>query len=433
MVRTDNHARTLGRHRRLAYLRVGLAGAVAASLVVTTASSAGATTPGVAGAKPQAAHGGISPADYAKLRAQAPLLEAATKMQETAQREGIDGLVGTSIDGNRLTVFWHGAVPARISSVLAQSGAGSRYDIKSSPYSYKVLDAEAHRLAGLSGVTGSGFLDDFSGLWIGLDPADVGAAATRGLSASALLPASSIKVEPRELSRAKPAARYTDTAPFYGGGAIEHRSGIWPFYSYSWCTTGFAARRTSDLVQVITTAHHCGANQEWHTPEGQKLSLGNSNGGISGIDSMTISGKTYGARVFTGAYNSDTSISVNGWVLTSNNAYVCYSGSWSGAVCDNYIRSQNVYINLDGTTVGPGFWTENASRAGAGEGDSGGPALAGSTGSGLNAIGQIDAINLGSVTTCQGRGEGRQCARWVYSINMAAVLYQQGLALATSL
>jgi len=358
----------------------------------------------------------------ATMRAQAPMLEAVAAIQELAMAKGHAGFAGTSLKGDGLVLYWKGAVPTEISAALAGYRMQFAIELKDAPYSAAELAAEAQRMSKLSGVTGAGALSDFSGLWVGVDSADL---ARFGPTIQA---ESSMKLVPRVQAAVAPAAwRWDDTDPFWGGSVVEHRSGIWPFFSYSYCTTGFAARRNSDNVEALTLSNHCGANADWHTPN-SGLPLGNTNSGVPGADSNYISGQDYGASVYVGPYTSGSGVTINGYVLPSEGTLVCYEGGFSGASCNSYITDTLVYIDGIG---GPGFWSEDAGHvAAAGEGDSGGPVLAGSTGSGLNGIGVITAIDTGTAATCQGLGD-RQCAWHVFSINLIAALVQQNLTLQT--
>ncbi|MDQ7907630.1 hypothetical protein RB614_24210 [Phytohabitans sp. ZYX-F-186] len=351
------------------------------------------------------------------MRAQAPLLEAATRIQQLASERGFDGFTGTAIEDDTLVLYWHGKLPSAVAAAVSAHGRTIPITVRAAPYPASVLAAEAKRLSQLPGVNGAGALSDFSGVWVGVS--DTAAARNAEKLASA------VKIVPRVKGEATPLAwRWDDTEPFWGGGVVEHRSGIWPFYSYSYCTAGFAARRDSDNVEAMTLSYHCGTSQEWHTPEGG-LTLGNTSSGVADVDGAYISGRDYGATVYVGPNNSSSGVAINGYVIPTEGTLVCYEGGFSGASCNSYVTTILAYE--DG--IGPGFWTEDAAQqAPAGQGDSGGPVLAGSTGSGLNGIGVITLGDLDTQTTCQGLGD-RICSWRVFNVNLIAALVQQDLTL----
>jgi hypothetical protein len=85
--------------------------------------------------------------------------------------------------------------------------------------------------------------------------------------------------------------------------------------------------------------------------------------------------------VYIGPDNSATGLPLNGALYPTLNASVCYDGGFSGTSCYNTIDSYPAY----------------------GTGDSGRPVVAPSTGSGLNGIGIIAAIDTSREVPCPGR------------------------------
>ena len=323
----------------------------------------------------------------AAMRAQAPRLEAATAIQELASAKGLDGFTATALEGDKLVLFWHGAVPAQVSDAVAGYAQKFPVEVRPAAYSQETLLAEAYRLSLQPGVTGAGALADFNGLWVGVGAA--GAANTFGPRQS--LPASSLPVVARTMGApVNLSGRWADSEAFWGGGAIVRSNG-------AGCSTGFAARRVSNNQEVMTTARHCGTGVQWKTPAG--LVVGTSSAGVTSSDAMYISGKDYGASVFTGAWNSTSSVKINGYVSASRGTMV-YEGAYSGAKCNQNVVDILVFAG----GAGPGFWTENsAHQSPAGHGDSGGPVLAGSSGSGLNGIGVITQGGPGTEAPCRAR------------------------------
>jgi len=176
-------------------------------------------------------------------------------------------------------------------------------------------------------------------------------------------------------------------------------------------------------------SNHCGSNQQWKTPVSGTF-VGNTGGGNGGLDANYLSGSTYDPDVYIGADNSASGLSINGALYPSLGASVCYDRGFSGADCNNTIDSYPAYS----LGHGPGYWTDNADGLpSAGNGDSGGPVLAPSTGSGLNGIGIITIVDLNFEVQCQGvpTSQNRHCSSHAFAMSLPDVLNGMNIQLQT--
>jgi streptogrisin D len=229
-------------------------------------------------------------------------------------------------------------------------------------------------------VAGAGPTADFSGLSVA-----VTAQATDTQRAQLYkLGASEIEVSGQGVPLA---GRQSDTSPFLGGGRIVsspsgEASGVN-------CSTGRAVRNRTTGVRGLITAKHCGTNTAWYTPSG--VLVGTSNSGSSdAVDAMVITGQGYDSLTFYGAWNGNTFDVDHSIYNPEMNATICGDGSVSGEVCNGgeaHVTHPN-WTMPDG--AGPGFIATTTGFYGlAGNGDSGGPAIAHITG-GLSIRGMID-------------------------------------------
>jgi hypothetical protein len=213
--------------------------------------------------------------------------------------------------------------------------------------------------------------------------------------------------------------RWDHTSPFWGGAAIDHLNN--PILrTYDYCTTGFAARRESNGNEVMITARHCGRDLDWRSPLSDQL-VGHSGAtGDIGTDSVMLSGANYYPRIFVGAWNDATppTRTISGAANPADESYVFVSGSWSGAAVVR-VTMVNQYVNVDGDTRGPAFWTVDEEHDGSvGQGDSGGPTAGGGT----------TALDRDHEVACQGKTfSGRICSWRALSINIVAILNAHNL------
>ncbi len=341
------------------------------------------------------------------------------------------GLGGTWIDddGKTVRLYWKGAVPDEMETLLADVRAdGTPVAVIAARYSAAELMAEASRIADLKPaqvdgvqITGAGPRNDYSGLDVRIAKAeDLSRARQRITSKIPLL----LTVR-RQAGEA--ASRWDDSPPFWGGAAVDRSCGLG---CHTYCTTGFAVWNSAGIEGLIT-ARHCGQNVNWYTPLGDRL-VGGTGSGNASIDTGLIRGQDYGPTIYIGAWDSSSGRAVGTSGDPSINSLIFVNGSWGGYVVVRVV-SVGQYETVNGVKRGPGFWTlDEAGTGSVGEGDSGGP-----VGNNYNnftrviARGMIDLIDLDSLSgTCTGRLTS-PCSTRAFHVNIRAILTNAQLTLQT--
>lgn len=362
-------------------------------------------------------------------RAQIPLVEVADEIQALVDKHGLEGFAGIAIDTERrsVTLSWKGELPRVLATALRRIRPDVDVVVVPVPYSLAELDREARRIAREhTGVVAEvGPTPDFRGLRVALKAGVASmAAAAEGIS-------SHIPLSIDGTSRLENTMRWDDHSPFRGGNAIDRL--VDPIRRlYVYCTTAFAGRRPNGQ-EVLITARHCGTNQQWRTPLGDEL-VGTTESGVAGLDATVLTGGDYSPVIYVGDYQSDVTRQVVGAGNPAQDSWVFPSGSWSGASVVQ-VTLVNQYVNLDGQTVGPGFFTEHPNRvASVGKGDSGGPVAQGTAAiTTVNARGMISAIDRNTEGPCQGLvTSGRVCGWRAYHVNITQIANALNFTVMTS-
>ena len=194
------------------------------------------------------------------------------------------------------------------------------------------------------------------------------------------------------------------------------------------------------------TAAHCGqVGSQWAIPHPTTANsyyyYGRAVNRDEWTDSLVIDSTTSYPYVYTSTWNSDGYNQVNGLRVPVVGTEICFSGSYSGAVCGNIgtstEREERVGMPDGSVQKVYGFWTtQNNGVPSAGNGDSGGPGYVLSyTGTGYKryAATIISAITAAS-TRCTGvPGEDpyRMCSTQVLSTSMSRALGTTGWSLQT--
>lgn len=372
------------------------------------------------------------PIDSELFREQAPLVAAADTLQELVARDRLSGFTGAAIDVEEqsVTLYWRGDPPASVADQVAQLRQRIRVTVVQVPYSEAELLAESRRIAeaNRATVTEVGPTQDFTGLQVALnrtvDTTGV-AAAIRGSTA---LPTTFTSGGQHEFA----VHRWDDASPFWGGSAIDHL--VDPlFRDYAYCTTGFAARRISTGEEALITAQHCGTDWDWRTPIGDRF-VGHTANGSAALDATFLTGGNYDNAIYVGGPTSSTGRLVVGAGNPAQNSFVFGSGSWSGVAGVLEVTHINRTINIDGQTVGPGFWTVDISGLGSlGNGDSGGPVAQPSADQvTLLARGMIDILDLNSEVPCVNMpADGRHCGWRTFHTNIGQIATTLRLSIQT--
>ncbi|WP_159104846.1 hypothetical protein [Plantactinospora sp. BB1] len=391
-----------------------------------------AATGGVAAPGPVAA--APAPGD------QSAQVELVAQLHQLTASKGLRGFAGSALDADGRTVrlYWAGDQPSALRSFASRLRSGVRLSVISVPYDQEEIVARARALikaAKLRGIPigAVSSTSDLRGLHADVEP-----------SATAEQRAELRRLGATEISEAGamvPLARYSDSAPFWGGAVIERPGAV--SGSFAHCSTGFAARTSSGTVGMLT-AEHCGANRDWTTPTVLGLSsvpVGRSNAGHATTDSMLITGRTYSAFLYRGDWSSGTGRQVTSRSGPSIDQKVCAGGGMSGEVCNATVHRINV-IGPNG--AGPGYFarTSSSSVPLAGQGDSGGPGFAVAVSNGnITALGIVSSAYLTDrATSCPGGTSNpwnnsvpaRECFYNVHFINLTAIEAALGVSVMTS-
>jgi len=307
--------------RRTAGRRLG---AVAVSLAILAcgvrAAPAADERPGAA---EPAAFGSIPPDVLATMQAQAPLSRAAGALLRVIDRNGFEGLAGTSLEEDRVVLWWKGEVPAALEAAIAQARRRVPVEVRPAAHTHEEL-RQAARAVGRkmrddpsSPVHEIDIAGDGSGLRVvtDQDPA----------SAQAWMPAVPVPLRLEVRSRVTLASRYADTAPYWGGAAIINQD------NGARCTSGFGVQAGG--TTFVLTAGHCGRpGGAWWNGD-RSRTLGSATSENVAHDLLLIptsaAGRIYDGGVGTGEFSKG----VTGWDWVHSGEYVCQSGSTSGAVC----------------------------------------------------------------------------------------------------
>lgn len=370
------------------------------------------------------------PFDDPRLIAHAEVGAASDEILHLVDRRDFLGFAGTAVADRPDTVilYWKGDLPAAVSELLGRiRSRGLAVDVVKVPYTLSELDRESRRIAALDPsetgvqITGVGPLGDYSGIKVSVVPDDLERAPEAITS--------TFRLEFEAMPEVELVDRWNDTSPFWGGAAIDHLEGLPGLGTYYYCTTAFATRRASGNEAMIT-ARHCGTNWEWRTPDNDQY-VGTTSSGDASLDATVLMGADYAPHIYAGGVTNAVGRSVVGAANPADESYVFTSGSHSGA---STVRVKEVgqYIVLNGTTVGPGFWTKDEELDGSvGEGDSGGPVAAASSGSFNDVVarGMIDAIDLNTQTSCIAMNDGRKCGYRAFHVNIQAILNQMNMTI----
>jgi hypothetical protein len=262
-------------------------------------------------------------------------------------------------------------------------------------------------------IVSAGPNTDSSGLSITLDEASGSPNARQALPDEIDGVPVEIDLAPAPVSTSRD---YDPQPPHWGGAKMSRPSTPGRLVS---CTTGFGVGTMSgSTVQTeMITAHHCGAaGTTWRTGNySDSPFLGTMRDTKAlGADIQRLSGSSFQGVVYTGPNGSSAASYVNGAVRPILGDSYCISGARSGLVCRNIVTSMNQSICYPADLVcytGQVYTNQESRVPAAGQGDSGGPAFATSSGAsaGIYASGIISGI-FGNSTVCTAEQDGRLCS-----------------------
>jgi hypothetical protein len=361
-----------------------------------------------------------------------PVDTAASELMRWLDANRSPGLGGVSVneDGGSVTVYWKGAVPAALRKLAA--GQVAPVTFKAAEFSAAELDREAARVADANPnlVASVGPLGDYSGLGVELDAAAKGATKAdlrTGLTAA-------VPVTVTGTAQLRIATRDADSAPFWGSALIYA-----PSSSYA-CSTGVSVY--AGATSYITTAQHCGTGP-WYG-FGSGYYVGAKGAASVALDTELLSGSSYNPRVYTGAWNSMSSISVYNAERPADGSGICASGGVTGETCSKVnVRGVNQYVNISGVgRVGPGFWMLSTGSVGGVQvgiiqgGDSGSAAYAYTSRSQASVRGLTVAVdNTFRTAQCGGNpafSPHMTCSARAFAVNAVDALAGLGVRIKTA-
>lgn len=400
-------------------LTVSTAEAAVGHQGTSTATAAVHTTPGLT---PQAA---------ALMKAQGPLISAANRLQKMADADPASGWAGATIDAadGKITVYWHGSLPAIAESELASDrAAGLKVEVAAAAANRKDFQKEIDRLLQNASttkplsstapvITGMGVASDFTGITVGISQPAAASMTDSVALTRTNYPVLSTAILPLNFATADApvsdkATRQADTIPYYAGGQTLMGAG-------GGCTLGYSAWNGGQ--HGIMTAAHCGWD-DFRT--GANVSIGRTskisysydeqfiptNSGVAVWDGTSITDAS-GAGQFSKVVDSTSGV--------FNGQWLCMSGAYSGATCNIKVVSNSwsrPVTDADGVTRNATVWTTEKLDHGAaeGSGDSGGPVF--SLTADLNrdiAVGLITAHDSNTNVSCAGVPTGT--SQWAFN------------------
>jgi hypothetical protein len=325
--------------------------------------------------------------------AQVPLDQAADRIRAISSGP-TSGFAGTIVSGSKrtLTLYWNGAVPAAVATLLGElHHAGTNVVVRSAPYSQSQIEAraqqiladrESYRQHGIT-IDGVRLRPDATGVDVG---ADVSTPAAAGLSAGAagsMLPSISaadvtaaVPAHIRPAFHSQPFDRLNDVKPHWAGARIVSTQN--PRES---CTSGFPIVRDSDGRTFITTANHCPGTNWWaanhwnsNPTADNAWKFGDTWARMPGLDVQyirsVVGGFTYDHGVRPG---TETAKPVAGASGNHVGDSVCESGSWTGIQCGLDIVNAILVPTPAGVVSEWEAVATSPNGVAGGRGDSGGP------------------------------------------------------------
>ncbi|MFE9139664.1 trypsin-like serine protease [Streptomyces sp. NPDC007355] len=376
------------------------AAALLAAALGAVAAGPGSLTP-VAAQVGTVSEQGTPPAGYSsweELQAvQGPLVELADQIKGLVTRDSgfRFGSMLINHSERRLDVYWKGAPPSEIMSVLAAAdGRGVKSAVVQSPYTQAELQAASQELVqdaiAAPGILVSvGPLSDASGLSVGVSGRAEQASeipALRDLAIPVTIQANQQTATPASSTGAQLTAdsdRWTDLTPLNGGDHINYLA------TNQGCTTAFnlnGPATPSGSPDKVLTAAHCFWNEEKHafdlTQREVKIGANPVNVLIESIDQdhdiavlrlNTNDTSTNKIWTDTPTLNMHPIKAVTSTSGSVPNEYVCTNGAYSGIICGIRVTEtgQTVYNGKWWTYDQVKAWQDDYSAA-AGMGDSGG-------------------------------------------------------------
>ncbi|MDI1463268.1 S1 family peptidase [Catellatospora sp. KI3] len=301
---------------------------VAAALLPAAAASAAEET------KPD--QQGVAPAEPVPggFRTWEDLSEAQTRLNTAADdilsvsSPGYAGTIAAPENGE-LQIYWKGQVPADAQERAARTGVPVRF--LPARFSEAELAAEVDRLGADPRVATAAPNVDGSGLAVSV----TSDADRDAIVAQAAVPLTvTVERKPDLLFD-----RQNDVSPYWGGARWTNLS------TGGGCSTGFSVNWAG--APRMLTAGHCGSN-------GNTVRIGNATqpnttitADVNARDTQLLNrpvNRTFAGRIYTGAWNSSSSIRVGGSAVDYVGNWICTGGSYSGEHCNAKVYAVNTSV-----------------------------------------------------------------------------------------
>jgi len=357
--------------------------------------------------------GGVS--SWAELMSVQQRLDTAAQRIADIGDKDYTGIV-VSAEKDTLTVYWKGGRPsgAAAAAVDAARDAGS-VRVLPARYSEKEMLAAADRVVRVGGVAAVTPKVDGSGLTVSVGP---------GIRPAVPL-TSEVPITRVDTAQQPQLASRGDDSPPYWGGAR--------WYSpLGGCSSGFAISIAG--ASKMLSAGHCANNGDTAVDGGGQV-MGTVSGVDKGHDRLFINtwsaGRIYDGGVGTGEFSKPVVGAAHSFV----GDWLCTSGAYSGARCNEQVKAvnQTIYVGYYITQLVMAEQVDHTNAVG--NGDSGGPvfSLYWADYNKVIAKGTNTAIDTSTQVPCTGvpTGGGRICAWRFYYVDVVNSLNAYGASIIT--
>jgi len=275
------------------------------------------------------APGGGNPAEESQrlMIEQQPLVRAARVIRWEVDRGNYPGYAGLVLEDKGVALWWKGAMPRRMSAVVAEAATIAPFRIAQAEHSLAELKAaaaqiRAHVFPG-STIQAIKFDPTGAGLILSVDETNAAKAifdvdpqqATSFITQS--LPEVDVPMRVTFEAPLAPISRDNDQSPWSGGARIVNTT------IGAGCTSGFGVRNSSG--NHILTAGHCGSPGDRFT-DGQGEFIGNVGPRNQTHDVLLIPTPNANNRIYVGGANSNTTKLVSGFDHVFVGELLCQSG-----------------------------------------------------------------------------------------------------------
>jgi hypothetical protein len=341
------------------------------------------------------------------------LQAAALRLQDGVGDEaGFTGLEAAPEDG-RVRLHWAGEPSDSVRRLVAEVERDAPVEIVAARHSLRELLAAQAPIAAEPGVgavvphvDGSGLTVQYRG---SVDEA-LRLPSIRGASVP-------VTVEPDEtVEPLGCTGRQDDCSPYWGGAVYKMGLGA--------CSTGFSLKFTSLFNTPpwyrMLSAGHCGSDGT-AVSDGGGDPMGTLTGDADSVDLVLIkpnNGVSLAGRVYVGPWNAGlvSNKAIAGATASVVGGWVCTTGAFTGEHCNVKITALNVSVNGVNTVQ----VKEQAGLTAAGKGDSGGPVVAATLNSKVNAKGTISFGN--NQVPCPVGSPSSACFKTVYYVSIMDAL-----------